>query len=110
MGIGKVKGIIEVDETFQAYSYKGNHNKSGFIMPRPARRRGGEVKVHGISHEQVCIATAIDRNNNIIFEPACTGRIATSDLERLFRGCIEAGAILYTNSIIIHSNLLEILT
>lgn len=51
MGVGMVKGIIEVDETFQAYSYKGNHKKSGFVIPRPARRRGGEVKVRGISHE-----------------------------------------------------------
>lgn len=98
MGIGKVRGIIEIDETFQAYSYKGNHKKSGFVMPRPARHRGGEVKVRGISHEQVCIVTAIDRNNHLVLEPVCTGRVSSSDLSRLFEGHIEEGAILCTDS------------
>lgn len=53
IGVGTVKGIVEVDETFQAVSYKGNHKKSSFAMPRPARRRGGEVKVREISSENV---------------------------------------------------------
>ncbi|MGL4361765.1 MAG: IS1595 family transposase [Cellulosilyticaceae bacterium] len=98
MGIGEVKGIIEMDETFQALSFKGNHKKSGFKMPRPSRCRGGEVKTRGISHEQVCIATALDRNNNIILEPVCTGRISHKDLERLFEGRIQEGSILCTDS------------
>lgn len=50
------------------------------------------------SHEQVCIVTAIDRNNNIILEPVCTGRITSSDLSRLFESRIEEGAILCTDS------------
>lgn len=98
MGTGAVKGVVEMDETFQAYSYKGNHKKSGFVMPRPARHRGGQVKVRGISYEQVCIATAIDRSNNIILEPVCTGRITSKDLERLFEGRIEKGSIICTDS------------
>ena len=66
MGVGDVDGIVEMDETFVAESFKGNHKKSGFEMPRPARKRGKQVKKRGISNEQVCIATAIDRNENII--------------------------------------------
>lgn len=57
-------------------------------MPKPSRRRGGEVKTRGISYKQVCIATDLDRNNNIIIEPVCTGRISHKDLERLFEGRI----------------------
>ncbi len=67
-------------------------------MPRPSRRRGGEVKTRGISHEQVCIATALGRNNNIIIEPVCTGRISHKDLERLFEGRIQESPILCTDS------------
>ena len=63
IGIGDVDGIVEIDETFIAEFFKGNHNKSGFEMPRPARKRGKKVKKRGISNEQVCIATAIDRND-----------------------------------------------
>lgn len=98
IGVGTVKGIVEVDETFQAVSYKGNHRKSGFVMPRPARRRGGEVKVRGISSEQVCIVTAIDRNNNIILAPVCTGRVGSKELQEVFNGRIEEGSILCTDS------------
>lgn len=35
-GIGKVSGIVEIDETFLPESFKGNHKKSGFKMPRDA--------------------------------------------------------------------------
>lgn len=98
LGVGSVKSIVEVDETFHAVSYKGNHKKSGFVLPRPARRRGHEVKLRGISKEQVCIVTALDRNNNIIFEPVCTGRVGVNELDKLFEGRIEEGSILCTDS------------
>jgi len=75
IGIGNVEGIVELDETLVAESFKGNHKKSGFVMPRPARQRGGEAHTRGISHEQVCIASAIDRHGNIILESVCKGRI-----------------------------------
>ena len=65
MGVGDVDGIVEMDETFVAESFKGNHKKSGFKMPRPTRKRGKRVKKCGISNEQVCIATAIDRSGNL---------------------------------------------
>jgi len=65
LSLSSVKStLIEMDETFVPLSYKGNHKKIGFTMPRPARKRGKQIKKRGISNEQVCIATAIDRNDN----------------------------------------------
>lgn len=55
MGIGDVEGIVEMDEIFVVESFKENHKKSGFKIPRPARKRGKQVKKRGISNEQVCI-------------------------------------------------------
>lgn len=43
MGVGDVDGVVEIDETFIAESYKGNHKKSGFIIPRPSRKRGKQM-------------------------------------------------------------------
>lgn len=97
-GIGEVSGVVEMDETFLPESFKGNHNKSGFLMPRKSRKRGKEIKVRGISHEQVCIATAIDRNNNIVFEMVTKGRIRTTDLERLFKNRIDPDSVICTDS------------
>lgn len=65
MGVGDVDGIVEMDETFVTESFKCNHKKSGFKMPRPARERGKQVKKRGISNEQICIATVIDRGGNL---------------------------------------------
>jgi len=89
-GIGEVSGIVEMDETFLPESFKGNHKKSGFKMPCDARKRG-------ISGEQVCIATAIDRKNNIIFEMVTKGRIGTIDLERLFKGRLDPDSLICTD-------------
>ena len=98
MGIGDVGGVVEMDETFVPVSYKGNHKKSGFTIPRPARKRGKQIKKRGISSEQVCIATAIDRNGNIILEPICTGRISHTDLEKIYKGRIADNSIICTDS------------
>ena len=98
MGVGDVDGVVEMDETFIPLSYKGNHKKSGFVMPRPSRKRGKQIKKRGISNEQVCIATAIDRNGNIILEPICTGRISHYELENLYKGRIDDNSIICTDS------------
>lgn len=98
MGIGDVDGVVEMDETFFPLSYKGNHKRSGFKMPRPARKRGKQVQLRGISREQVCVASALDRNGNIILESVCTGRIGYKDLERLYTGRIDENSIICTDS------------
>ncbi len=97
-GIGEVSGIVEMDETFLPESFKGNHKKSGFAMPRKSRKRGKQVNKRGISGEQVCIATAIDRKGNIIFEMTNKGRIKTADLERLFKNRLDPDSLICTDS------------
>lgn len=56
---GKFAGIVEADETYIPLSFKGQ--RSG--LPRKARKRGGEVTKRGLSKEQVCVLTAMDRNS-----------------------------------------------
>ena len=66
----QLNGIVEADETYFALSYKGK--KKG--MPRKSRRRGGEVRKRGISKEQVCVLTAIDRTRNTLLQSTCLAR------------------------------------
>ena len=63
LGVGSVDGVVEADEVFFAYSYKGTKPAN---MPRPSRKGGKQVKKRGISKEQVCVGTALDRQGNII--------------------------------------------
>lgn len=68
-------------------------------MQRHSRKRGKQVKKRGISKEQVCIATAIDRQGNLIMELACKGRITSNELETLYEGHIGHNSILCTKVI-----------
>ena len=87
-----VEGIVEVDEVFIRHSYKGNHSKSTtFKMPRESRKRGKgkkDKKKRGISNDQICIETGIDRKGNIVMGAVCNGRITTNDIVRFFDGKI----------------------
>lgn len=90
-----LQGIIEADETFFPVSYKGNHSKDGFIMPRKPHKRGEKAKKRGISREKVCVSTMIDQNKHIQAEIAGLGRITTEQLEKLNK--IEDNSILVTD-------------
>ena len=100
MGTGEVDGLVEADECYLRYSYKGNHSKSKkFTMPRAPRKRGGDsVGKRGLSTEQVCIGTALDRTGNILIGMIGTGRVKYENLKRFFEGHIAPHSILCTDS------------
>ena len=53
----KLKGIVEIDETYVLESRKGDRN-----LDRKARRRGGKASKQCLSDEQVPILVAVDRS------------------------------------------------
>jgi len=56
-------------------------------MPREPRKRGkgkNDKKKRGISKEQICIETAIDRKGNILMGAVCNGRITTNQIINFF--------------------------
>ena len=95
LGVGSVDGVVEADEVFFAYSYKGTKTVN---MPRPSRKRGKQVKKRGISKEQVCVGTALDRQGNLIIELLCTGRMTSDELKKLYANRIGEDSILCTDS------------
>lgn len=45
VGDGSLEGVVELDETYFALSYKGNDSKiTTFTMPRESRKRGYVLK------------------------------------------------------------------
>lgn len=94
IGIDQLSGVIEMDETFFAESFKGNHKKgnSNWKTPRDSglsRQRGKQVDYRGISHEQVCISFAMDRNGGIVTVPVGNGRLTIGQLSTIYNGKIE---------------------
>ena len=93
-----LEGIVEADETFFALSFKGNHkNSKSFTMPRKARKRGSEVHTRGLSHEQVCVPCAINRNGMSIAKPAALGKVSISVLHSVYDDRIAEGTTVCTD-------------
>ena len=74
----KLKGIVEVDETYVPESRKGERN-----LDRKARRRGGKASKRGLSDEQVQILFAVDRSGTTTCSvlPSVTGDNVQAVLE-----------------------------
>jgi len=89
---GKLKGVIEADETFFRVSYKGSRK-----LPRSAKRRGTGSKQTGLSRGQVCVVCAVDRNGNRYSQVTSLGCITTSILHDIFDERIIRGSILCTD-------------
>lgn len=71
-------GGIEANEVFFAESFKVTRTDN---MPRKSRKRGKEIKKRGISKEQICVVTVLDRQENLIIEPLCKGRITHKEMD-----------------------------
>ncbi len=92
-----LSGIIEADETFFAVSFKGNHSRSSFKLPRKAHKRGGSTHLRGLSHEKVCVPCAVNRNGLSIAKASNLGRVATKDLHMVYDNRIESGSTMVTD-------------
>lgn len=71
----KLSGQIELDPTYTKINLKGRKPKD---MPRFSKKRGKGIKLvdkhlRGISHHKVCLVTAIDENDNMLFKIAGLG-------------------------------------
>lgn len=104
-----VGGIVEMDGTYIAESFKGNHKKSGFIMPRSPHKRGKDSIARGISNAQICIATAIDRDNNIIMTAIDRGRTTTKALCDFYNGRVNVGSTICTDGFSGYVKLAEVI-
>lgn len=103
MGLDFLKGVLEMDETFFAESFKGNHKKGNphWVAPRNSGKshmRGKEIDYRGISHEQTCVSTAIDRNGGLVVIPVCMGRLTTNALSTTYQNNIEQSSTICTDS------------
>ena len=58
----------ELDKTYFPESFKGNHAKGSFTMPRPSRHRGKQVHKRGLSREQICVMTGVNNSSETFFE------------------------------------------
>lgn len=83
----------ELDETYFPESFKGNHSKGSFTLPRKARHRGKQVHKRGLSREQICVMTGISDTNATFFEVSGRGVVSRKRAAEALRDRIGAGAV-----------------
>lgn len=91
-----LKGIVESDDIFIAYSQKGQRK-----LDRAPRKRGKgmfEPKTRGISDDKVAIIVSEDRKGNRHLQVATRGRISTADLNNALQNKIAPDSILCSDT------------
>lgn len=95
----KLDGIVEADETFFRLSFKGNHKKSGFKIPKKEKVvgvNGNKVSKRGISRDQVCVPCAIV-NGKAVSRISNLGRPNVQSLRAVFTKRVKEGSVLVTD-------------
>ena len=90
----KLDGIVEADETYFNESKKGSRNIKG----RVARKRGfsSEYRQAGLSHNKVCVLTALDRQKHSFNKPVGYGKV-NKDQVAILQHRINENSILITD-------------
>ena len=82
----QLQGQLEVDSTYTKINLSGTRPEN---MPRLSKKRGkkspvvGEFKsLRGLSHHKICIVTAIDEHDNILYRVSGLGQETTAKYEQ----------------------------
>lgn len=88
----KLSGIVEADETYFRVSYKGGE----VLEDRKPRKRGSSIfhkdKKRGLSSEQVCVPTAVNRSGQSVAKIAEVGKGSYKGVEAVIGSHIEKGS------------------
>lgn len=87
----------ELDETYFPESFKGNHTRGSFTMPRESRHRGKQVHRRGLSKEQVCVMSGVNDAGCAFFEVAGRGSLSREEAMSVLRERVRSGSIVSTD-------------
>ncbi len=94
MDFDTFSGIVEMDETYFLFTEKGKRNIEG----RKSRKRGGSSIFRGISHEQVCVLIARDRQKSTFSGVLGKGRIVKTQLDKAIGSKLSSDNTLCTDA------------
>ena len=93
-----LRNISELDETYVLESQKGI--KFGPDAPREPRKHGAIASKRGISDEQICIMTGVQRDGGPAFATTCNRAHPSKDeIVEAFSDHIEAGSVAFTDGL-----------
>lgn len=87
----------ELDETYFPESFKGNHTKGSFTMPRHSRHRGKQVHRRGLSREQICVITGVNDSNETFLQVSGRGILSRKRAMDVLRDRIASASVVATD-------------
>ena len=92
-----LSNVTEMDETYVLESRKGTQFDDE--SDRPPRKRGSKAKKRGLSDEQICICTGIERGGKSYLHTVNRAKPSNSELEEVFTGHLEEGTMCLTDGL-----------
>lgn len=96
----RIDGVVEADETFFPLSFKGNHSKSRFNMPRKAHKRGGMSK-----DVKVCVPSAVNRIGLSVAKVGNLGTPSVESVEGVLSSHLVPNSILCTDGNVLYNRI-----
>ena len=96
-----VANEIEIDETYVLNSHKGEK-----IENTKARKRGGVASKRGLSNEQVCIVTAVQRGAHSIAQVTNMGNPTAQDILKISNN-IQSNSMVWVDGKTSYDNLIK---
>lgn len=91
----KLIGEVQADEKFFSINLKGTKKHK---MPRFSKKRKLASSLSGISTHKVCVLSAIDENDNLIFNIGGLGRVTTEMVTETFKSKVDKSSKFTTDS------------
>lgn len=83
---------VRLDETYLRESFKGNHTRDRFRLPRPSRYRGTSASKRGLSKEQICVMTGVDDTGGAFLAMSGRGLLSKDRALAMLHGRLDRGA------------------
>ena len=90
----KLTGLTEIDASYTKINLKGTKKEK---MPRFSKKRGNKSAYRGISHHKICLISAVDEYDNIIYRISGLGSESKDKYSR-FKDCFSSNCTLVSDS------------
>jgi transposase-like protein len=103
-----VEDVVEADETYVPESKKGT--KFGPDASRKPRKRGTPASKRGLSDEQICICTTVQRKTgDLIVKSENRARPSSANVVDIYTGHVQKGTLFLTDGMNVYPRLGKIL-
>lgn len=100
---------VQLDETYLRESFKGNHRRGKFRLPRPAHHRGTPASKRGLSKEQICVVTGVADDGSAFLTMSGRGLLSKSRAIIALGGKLARGAYAITDKAAAYPGAMETL-